>query len=62
MSVSISSDDYENLLDLYQANLDSSAEISLTNLHKDLSEYKDTHFADMIVSAIKSETVINVRS
>ena len=60
MSVNISTYDYENVLDLYQANLDSSADISLTNLHKDLSEYKDTHFADMIVDAIKNENVINV--
>lgn len=60
MSISISDNDYDNVLDLYQANLDSSAEVSLTNLHKDLSEYKDSVFADMIVEAIKTQTVINV--
>jgi hypothetical protein len=50
--------DYEAVIDCYQANLDSKAELSKTGLYNDLAEYSSTDFANTILTAIENEVVI----
>lgn len=52
--------DYEDVLECYQANLDSQAELNLFGLHQDLASRKDEDFAYKIVEAIKEGTLIAV--
>lgn len=50
--------DYEAVIDCYQANLDSKAELSKNGLYNDLVEYSDPNFANTVLTAIENEVVI----